>query len=292
MKRKLYLFKNRVQVWLRHLTEKILLKLSEWRIITCHKVNFSNIYDDGDIQHSPDIVTDRYIFSVSYVLRKIETVHEYWFQFKNGGRRIFICEDYHHCEGRVSYRAELKAFYCHFSPKHRMWVDHTRPTAQFLVENMEAFDSLETRATRPIEVKTHRCDFSQCRYAFEFSYDLDTNKDMSSEVISQSYRVLGNQLRSKQTEINKILTGADYDGEMMSHKNMPLCDNILCVKCGLPVFASTEGKYMFECLNHGNLNVEDVRRVDPVTYEDTMRYCMDYLEALIKRKSVRQDSNL
>lgn len=290
LKRNLYILKCRAYILTRHLIEKILLKLSEWNLIYCHRVGVSNNTDDGKIHHSPDIISDRFIFSVSYVIRKFEIKREYWYETKKG-KRIYTIEDTHHIEGRLSYRAELKSFFAHFSPRHRMWVDYTQPTVQLLEEDMKAFDFLETRATRPIKVETHRCDFSQCRYAFEFTFDLCQGKEVSPEVISESYRALGIQLTSKVTEINKILTGADYDGEMMSPKNMPLSENILCKHCGLPVFASARNRYQFECLAHSELDYEEVRRVDPIEYHRVLDNTLDILEHLTQ-KSCPQDSNL
>lgn len=283
LKRKFYILKCRASVLFQNLAEKILLRLSKWGWVHCHKVTYTNIKDCGSVQYAPDLVSSRYIFSVSYILRRLESVSEYWFETKKG-KRIFTVDESYHAEGRVSYKADLKSFFAHFSPRQKMWVHSNSPVIQFSNFNGYLSKSPFSNPVPQVEVKTHRCDFSQCRFAFEFSYALD----MPSEVLPQSYRVLGNQLTSKVSEINKILTGADHDGEMVSPKNMPLSENLLCRQCGLPVFASAEDKYHFECLNHGELYYDKVMRVDPVEYQKVLGYNLDTLEALIK-KSCPQD---
>ena len=295
LKRSFYILKCRAYILFRHLAEKILLKLSEWDLIYCHRVGCSSNTDDGVVHTAPDITSDRFIFSVSYIFRKLESKYEYWFETKKG-KRIFTVEDSHHLEHRISYRANLKAFFAHFSPRQRMWVDYVSPVVQLFEESYSyAFPDLrdETHIRGELKVNTHRCDFSQCRYAFDFCYAPEslTTCRTSDEVFSESYRALEVQLTSKVTEINKILTGVNYDGEMMSPKNMPMSENILCRHCGLPVFASAENKYNFECLSHGELDFGQVRRVDPVEYKKVLEYTFDTLEALI-HKSCPQDSNL
>lgn len=289
LKRKLYILKCRGYILLRHLTEKILLKLSQWDLIYCHRVGYSDTNDDGAIHTAPDITSNRFIFSVSYVLRKIESKYEYWFE-THRGKRIFTVEESHHVEHRISYRAELKAFYAHFSPKQRMWIHRNAPVVQVL-EEVFAYPDMTADPLEGVEVKTHRCDFNQCRFAFDFCYAPTLHIGVSYEVLTESQKALEVQLTSKVSEINKILTGANYDGEMMSPKNMPLSENILCRHCGLPVFASAENKYQFECLAHGELEYEWVKRVDPVEYKKVLGYTLDTLEALIQ-KSCPQDSNL
>lgn len=288
LKRNMIILRCRIHILLRNLTEKVLLQLSKWGWIYCHRVSYSNNTDDGQIYSVPDINSDRFVFSVSYILRKIESTHEYWFE-TNKGKRIFTVDESHHVEHRISYRAELESFYAHFSPKQRMWVHKNAPI-------VDLFEEIPVRPTlsddiyaRQVMAKLHRCDFQQCRYAFDFCYAPDTRTNrMPSEAISESYRALGVQLTSKVTEINKVLTGADYDGEMMSPKNMPLSENIICRKCGLPVFASAKDKYQFECLVHGEIDYHDIARVDPVHYKNVLENTTEILEDLIK-KSCPQD---
>ena len=293
LKRNLYILKCRAYVLTRHLIEKILLKLSEWDLIYCHRVGFTNNTDDGKIHPAPDITSDRFIFSVSYVLRKIESKHEYWFETLKG-KRIFTVEESYHVEHRISYRANLKAFYAHFSPKQRMWVDYTSPIVQ-LFENKDFFSDLSKDEITPIKVETHRCDFSKCRYAFDFCYAPDLNTHgVPFEVLTESQKALEVQLTSKVSEINKTLTGADYDGEIVSPDKTPLCDNLLCRKCGLPLFASKR-KYSFWCIKHGELEYPDVQRVDPVMYANVLDNTMEILEDLIAHFDTTecpQDSNL
>ena len=285
IKRELFILKCRAYIMLRHLAEKVLLQLSKWGWIRCHKKSYSNTSDNSVVHSLPDLKSNRFVFSVSYILLKVERKYEYWFETKKG-KRIFTVDESHHVEHRVSYRADLKAFFAHFSPKQRMWVYRNSP----VVEILEVDSFLELPFfTEPVKVKTHRCDFSQCRFAFDFAFAPElSHNGMTSEVISQSYRALEVQLTSKVLEINKILTGADYDGEMMSPKKMPLSNNLLCQKCGLPVFASAENKYQFECLRHGELDHSGVMKVDPVEYQQVLGYTSDVLEDLI-HKSCPQD---
>ena len=290
LKRTYYIIKCRVHILFRHYVENCLLKLSEWGFIKCHRNSYSNTTDDGVVHSLPNLSTDRFIFSVSYVLIKVERKYEYWFETKKG-KRIFTVDENHHVEHRVSYRAYLKAFFAHFSPKQRLWVYRNAPVVD-LFEDTKMYPDFSDPNVRQVETKTHHCDFSKCRFAFDFAYAPDLNPiGMSSEVISQSYRALEVQLTSKVSKINKILTGADYDGEMMSPRNMPLCNNLLCRKCGLPVFASAGDKYQFDCLRHGDIPYDEVMRVDPIEYQQVLGYTSDILDDLIK-KSCPQDSNL
>ena len=280
LKRTYYILKCRVHILFRHFVEKSLLKLSEWGFIKCHRKSYSNTTDDGVIHSLPNLSTKRFIFSVSYVLLQIERKYEYWFETKKGNR-IFTVDESHHVEHRVSYRADLKAFFAHFSPKHRMWVYKNAPIVNFF-EDTKVYSDFSDPNVRQVETKTHHCDFSKCRFAFDFAYAPELNHiGMSSEVISQSYRALEVQLTSKVSEINKVLTGANYDGEMMSPDKTPLCENLLCNKCGLPVFASAKNKYSFLCLKHGELDYNSLDKVDQILYRNVLDNTMGILEDLI-----------
>lgn len=283
LKRNLYILKCRVYVLTRHLIEKVLLQLSNWGWIYCHRVYLTRPRDESGIESAPDFSSDRFIFSVSYIRRVIEFKHEYWFETLKG-KRIFTVDESYHLEGRLIYRAELKAFFAHFPPRQRMWIHREAPVVYIQSKPGSFYDE----SSDTVELKTHRCDFSQCRYAFEFSYAPEQYSQVKlSEVISESHRAFGNQLTNKIPEINKILTGADYDGEMMSPNNMPLSNNLLCKKCGLPVFASSKDKYQFECLRHGELNHSEVIRVDPVEYQQVLGYTSEILEDLIEKSCPR-----
>jgi hypothetical protein len=252
-----------------------------------HKNNYSKVRDLSTPIKLPDLSNDRFVFEVTYVNREVEFFDQYWFATKKG-KIIFTVYNDHSKSGRISYRADLKAFYAHFSSKIKMWVYKNSPVVH-LCKDVYAFPIPSADPLEGVEVKTHRCDFSQCRYHLEFSYALDPiTKGMPSEVISESYKALKIGLTSKVPEINKILTGADNDGEMMSPKGMHLCDNLLCRQCGYPVFASAENKYKFECLKHGELDHHGIMRVDPVEYQRVLGYTFDTLEALIQ-KSCPQD---
>ena len=287
LKRTFYLIKCRTHVLLRNLAEKVLKLLAKYDLVIEHKRDFSRVTDLSSPHSLPDLCGNRFVFDVSYVQREIEVFSEYWFTTKKG-KMLFVVWDNHHKEGRISYRAELKCFLCHFSPRYHMWVHRYSPV--ICLEHPKQFSPVSGLPDIEVEFKTHRCDFSQCRYAFEFSYapDLNANK-VPCEVISESCKVLERELTSKVTEINKILTGASYDGELMSPKNRPLSQNLVCNHCGLPVFASAEDKYRFECLHHGELDHGRVRRLDPVQYESVLKNTMDILEALIQQ-SCPQDS--
>jgi len=284
LKRILHLWKNRVKVLFRNLAIKVLTKLSEWGLVYHHKNAWTDCNDDGKVHSSPDISSDRYTFSVSYILRQFETKREEWFT-TNQGKLLLMVEDYHHTDFRIEYRADLKAFLAHFSPRQKMWVYRHSPVVSLHYD----FQELSLDFDKMVTFKTHHCDFTKCRYAYTFSYapDLDTGK-VPLEVLAESQIALKRGLTSKVSEINKILTGADYDGELMSPKKMPLSENILCRKCGFPVFASAENKYHFECLHHGELDYEWVKRVDPVEYQSVLRNTFDILESLIQ-KSCPQD---
>lgn len=284
IKRTYHIFKCRAHVKIYHIIERVLHALSKCGLIKEHKNSYSNVIDQGKPCSAPDIKSERYDFAISYLIRKIEFVSQHWFQTKRG-KKIFVVYDNHHAEYRISYRADLQSFFAHFSPKHRMWVHKHSPRVVIPVSVPVTFLEQETG------FRYHTCDFSQCRFALEFSLAPDMIDKTAEEVISKSYKVLGDSLTSKITEINKILTGVDCDGEIVSPKNMPLCENILCWHCGLPVFASAENKYKFECLIHGELDHVRVKRVDPVMYKRVLENATEVLESLIQ-KSCPQDDNL
>lgn len=288
IKRQFYIFKCRTHILLRNLAERFFKLLAEYGLVIEHKKNYTNVVDLTQPKPGPDACSPRFVFEVSYVLRMIESVSEYWFTNKKG-KKLFVVWDNFHREGRISYRLVLKSFYAHFSPKQRMWVYRNAPVVYLSPDTIKCH-SFSDGPVEPVEVKTHRCDFSPCTYAFEFSYVYEQGP--TPEVFSESHKAISNGLYSKVTEINKILTGVDHDGEMLSPKKMPLADNLLCKKCGLPVFASAEDKYKFECLYCGEVTYIDVKRVDPVVYEDVLDNTFEILEDLIARKSCPQDSNL
>ena len=281
LKRWFYKTKARLHILTRNFLEKFFKLLAQLNLVVEHKKKYVNFLDNSEPKPLPDIESDRYIFSVSYIDRKVEYVNQYWFESKRG-KKLFVMWDDRSLEAIVSHRAELKSFYVHFSPKFRRWVnrEHNR-VALFKNSLTHAVLSEDDFATK-VEVETHTCDFSECRYALEFRYALDSNtKETPSEVISKSYEALKSGMPSKVTEINKILTGVDYDGEIVSPQKTPLSENLLCRKCGLPVFASAERKYHFMCLKHGELDYNEVDRVDPIRYNDVYRNTLDLLEDLI-----------
>ena len=110
------------------------------------------------------------------------------------------------------------------------------------------------------------------------SLALDTIINDSSEVFSESYRVLKNGLTSKIPEINKTLTGAENDGELTSPSGCPLVDNLVCRECGYPVFAVPDKSYTYECIHDGEINYQSINRVDPKTYEGILTNCLTELE--------------
>lgn len=273
LKRNLYIMKCRMYVQMRHMTERVLHTLSEWGLIHEHKKSYTYNHD-GDIQTAPDLKSERFVFSVSYIIRKVDFIYEHWFETKRG-KRIFIVGENHHRENRLSFRAELKSFYCHFSHKHRQWVHRESPKVV-----IQKVPHICTAWIEPEMVKfeEHTCDFSKCRFAFEISLAHDALHNTAEEVISESYRVLGNSLRSKVPEINKTLTGAENDGELTSPLGCPLADNLVCRQCGYPVFATPTGRHIYECIHHGEIGYVDIDKVDPRTYEGILANCMSELE--------------
>lgn len=275
-------FKRRLQVVLRNLNIKILDFLYHHNLgVSYYESVYVKNEDLTSPQRQPDMETDRFKFVVTYIHRWTIGVDERWYYSTRSGKRLLILSDYHQEAHRLDYRAELKSFYAHFSPRERMWV-HSNDPAVCFVHEFTGFDKpTGDFIDRPVEFKTHRCDFSQCRFAFSISFD--KTHGLTPEVLSQSYKDLKRDLTSKVPEINKILTGADYDGEMMSPKKKPLCDNLVCRQCGLPVFA-TDDRYHFDCLVHGEIAYARVNRVDPVTYQVILRNTTEILEDLIRKK--------
>lgn len=263
LKRKLYLLKCRIYVLMRHTIERVLHTLSKWGFVVEHKKSYSNIRDNGNVQTAPDLKSERFVFSVSYVISEVEFVNEYWFETKQG-KRIFTVDENHHKENRVRYRADLKSFLCHFSHKHKQWVHSHAPKVVIPNKISNSYDY-------------HTCGFSKCRYAFEIRLAKDSLSP-TEEVISESCKVLSNSLMGRVTEINKILTGVENDGNLTSPSNCPLADNLVCKECGYPVFATKYGSYTFECINHGHREFHQIDKVDPKTYEAILRNCLTELE--------------
>ena len=272
IKRTYYLLKCRTYILFRNLIERVLKTLSKLGFIVEHKEDYSRVRDQGGIQKAPDIKSDRFVFSTSYILSEVEFISNYWFETKLG-KRILTMYENSHKELRVSYRAELESFFCHFSHKIRTWVHRHSPRVVMSVNQSFGFDS-NGRA----KFRYHDCDFSQCRYAFEMTLAKDSLNNSLEEVLNESHRVFGNSLTSKIPEINKTLTGVENDGNLTSPSNCPLCDNLVCRKCGYPVFATPEGRHTYECIHHGKLEYFDVDRVDPVRYDSIYNNCLTELE--------------
>lgn len=273
IKRTYYIFKCRTHVLISHLIERVLKTLSKWGLIVEHKKSYTNIFDQGNPQTAPDLKSERFVFNVSYLIRKVEFVSQYWFETKRG-KRIYTVYDNHHVENRISYRADLKSFYAHFSHKQRMWLHSHSPKVVLHKDNPLGTYSYDAN----LRYYYHTCDFSKCRFALEVSLTHDALRNTAEEVISESYRVLGNSLTSKIPEINKTLTGTENDGNLTSPQNCPLADNLVCRKCGFPVFATPTGSYIYECIHHGEIEYRDVDRVDPKRYERILTNCMFELE--------------
>lgn len=245
LKRNLYIMKGRFHVLMSHTIERVLHTLSKWGFIVEHKKDYTKS-DQGDITPSPDIISDRFVFRVSYIQRKVEFISEYWFETKNH-KRIHTVYENHHEENRISFRAEMKSFYAHFSHKDRRWLHDSKN------------------------------DFSNYRFAIEYALsplDLFTH----GEVFSESYKALKSGLMSKVPEINKELTGASNDGEFTSPSGFPLCDNIVCQKCGYPVFATKVSGYYFECIRHGMIDYTEIEVLNPSVYKRVWSNCLTEIE--------------
>ena len=259
---------------MRNLAERVLHTLAQWGVVVEHKKDYTNIIDDGQPQTAPDLKSERFVFSVSYIIRKVEFISEYWFETKRG-KRVFTVYENHHVDLRVTYRADLKSFLAHFSHKFSKWVHASCPTV--------VIPKVSTPPFEPVDFQYHSCDFSKCRYAFNFNVNPDTIHNLvkapAEEVIAESYRVLGNSLTSKIPEINEILTGVPNDGELTSPRNCPLVDNLVCRICGHPVFAVPDSAYIYECIHHGEIDfLGGTDRVDPKTYKDIYKNCLTELE--------------
>ena len=274
LKRNLYILRCRMNVKMYHMIERVLHTLSTWGLIVEHKKDYTQVLGDGKVQTAPDLKNERFVFSVSYIIRKIVACHEYWFTTK-GGKKIYVVYDSKSQENRLSFRAELKAFYCHFDHKTRMWVHSHAPKVA-----LPSVPGICTSWIEPEMVKFeyHTCDFSQCRYALEICLAKDTCYIPSKEVLAESYKVLGSSLTSKIPEINKTLTGAENDGNLTSPLNCPLVDNLVCRECGYPVFAVPDSAYIYECIHHGEIDYSRVDKIDPKKYEGILSNCLSELE--------------
>ena len=98
---------------MRNLAEKLFKFLAKCHLVLEHKKSYSKVIDLTTPKSIPDIRSDRFVFEVSYVQRVIEFFSEYWFTDRKG-KKLFVVWDNHHLECRVSYRADLKSFLCHF----------------------------------------------------------------------------------------------------------------------------------------------------------------------------------
>lgn len=252
-------------------------RLAKWGLFIEHKRHCTIDLDTGIPISAPDIRGERYVFMVSYLIKKVEHIHEHWFETKKG-KRIHTRYNDHIVESKIEYRAELESFFAHFSVRNRMWVHRKYPTAIFPKMDKPDLSPVSGLITKMAEHETHHCDFSKCRYSFIFTLSHVELTHPIEEVIEKSYRVLQSGLRERVVEINQILTGAENDGAMTSREGTPLSDNILCRHCGYPVFASKHSRYKFVCIHHGEINYEDIYRVDPKRYEDVLSRCMKELE--------------
>ena len=253
-------------------------RLAKWGLIVEHKRDCTIDLDTTVTPKcAPDIKSERYVFNVSYLIRKVEHIHEYWFETKKG-KRLYTRYDDHILESKIEYRAELDAFFAHFSPKLRMWVYRNNPVVHSFYNTPVLDFPPKDSPIDLVLINTYRCDFSQCRYAFIFIINPVESTVPVEEVIEKSYRVLRNGLNERVVEINQILTGAENDGAMTSREGTPLSDNILCRHCGYPVFASKHSRYKFICINHGEIHYEDCMKVDPWKYEKALSNCMEELE--------------
>jgi len=223
--------------------------------------------DSFDVVPCPNIRTDRMVFNVSRAERVVTFIDEHWFNTKKG-KRILTLSDHKHTQDTIEYRAELEEFFCHFSPTLKKWVSRKAPVVHLMdLTKVSVFEDIGK--TSQFQAKTHHCDFSKCRFAF----NMNTNAFRTpTEVISESYNELKRQLEEKVPEINEMLTGVKNDAQYMSPSGQPLAENMICSKCGLPVFMSSKGRYLFECMHHGEIEYQNgIVRVSKEEYEDRLK---------------------
>lgn len=275
VKRKFILLKGRVTV----LLHKALEKFFDFLWFRLHLVNKHcrfGVFERTspmEIHKVPDIKDSRFVFSVSYTQRVFDDFNELWYETKRG-KRLYTISDYRVTFGKYDYRAELEAFYAHFSPKDKRWVYKRAPKVVLIEELPDGritFDHKEL-------------DFSQCRFAFSYKVLEPTRKDFQEE----SYEALKQGLRDKVVEINEILTGAKYDGAILSPAGYPLADNLVCAECGCPVFC-TSVPYAYKCINHGLVASYQLR---VVSNEEFLERFEDWEHAIYEYSESPQDSNL
>ena len=251
--------------------------LAKLRLVVKHVKSDTIIKDSQSPIALPDIMTNRFVFSNSYLLRDIMFIDEYWFESRRG-KKLFVITDRKERQYRLSFRLDLKNFLAKFPRNHEVWVDRKRTTV-VIPENFKSFAFNENNKTIDrVNTETYHCDVTDCRYAYEFSYNVEEKVFPLEDVISESCRVISSGLMSKIEEINeKVTKGVKNDGELTSRGSQPLAENIVCRKCGYPVFHSSFNRYGYECINHGELYRDNVYRVDNKQYQDNMKNCIEAL---------------
>ncbi len=144
---------------------------------------------------------------------------------------------------------------------------------------------------KPFEVKTHtfNCNLLNARLGLSEKQCCSERSEIDSvvdEIISHLKVKAGQYLQENAAEINQRITGVPYDGEM-TYKGQTLAPNILCRRCGFPVFTSSlpERGYRYQCLRcDEDFYGIEVERVDPEKYNEVMKYCREELYALTQQE--------
>lgn len=221
-----------------------------------------------------DLVTSRFTYGISFVHFLFQYTDKLWYETKKG-KRILTLSDAFGGKVTIDFRADLKRFETVMTAPESRDKEYfnERGSFQYLRPGQKYTLVLSNDCPTYYDSKGNRktADFFKCRYACRVTHELHNEEDLAG-VIKMSIEHLKGDLLSKVDEIAENLLGVDNIGtdNLVTREGDPLADNLICTKCGSPVFALNGQGYNYLCPIH--YRTEYIRRVDSEFYKKQLEH--------------------
>ena len=244
-----------------------------------------NSYEDdyfNGVKIDAPIITERGRFHVSHIASVNIVVHHHWYESLKKHKVLYnVCNEEYYVV-KVAVQAECESFLVKINPFSSYVVNRNNPRMVYIHKPVMPHLG---NPNDMVKYNTITCDFLNARMKVGMENTVSDFKyciTAVNELLEITRRRLKEYIEGNPEEINEKLTGIKFDGEFRTKDGNRLIPNILCRKCGLPVFDTPTG-YIAQCANHncGYLHPNEVKKVDPKYYEMVYEQNKEVLHMLL-----------
>lgn len=244
-------------------------------------IDFSTLsYNSNDklnrVVLSDDILkTDRGEFNFSFYAQCTVCNQYWWYESLFKKKKLHTVSEEKRYNVSVKARSECLAFLVKIDPFNEAYVTAKNPIINFCRhEEQDIFKPPIHMCSHTIEKKV--CNFLNARFALESMLYVEKEEEIDSaiyELVKATRRHIYEYIKGNPEMVNERITGVKYDGDFCTKDGFRLLENVLCPRCGKPVFKSGTKDYTGQCLfcDEDFYSVELVK-VDPVRYRKVLEF--------------------